>query len=203
MSLDDRLRRRLHRVAEGIDPDVETHLARAVSRAERRGQASVGSLLLVAALAVGLIFVLRGAFGGPNTGPGGLPSTSAAPSVSASPSGFSYEQIAGAYTTTLGESDPVVRDEGMSGIWSMELRPDGTQLISPPATFRDGSRQLSGIAFSVVDSTFRTNAFVELCTSVGTYRWALSGDRLTFTPIDDECPIRLALMSSQPWAVAQ
>jgi hypothetical protein len=110
-------------------------------------------------------------------------------------------QLVGTYRTTLEGGRSFVRN-GLRGRWSLHLRPDGRLIFEPPSSFefRNYGR--------VNDMSFRRvgpgrieiiRGFVTHCTGFGTYGWRLQGSRLTFELVEDDCPARRIVFSSQPW----
>ena len=195
MSLDRRLRDALEREAAKIDPDVGRSMIAVEARARGRTTAGLGPLLMAAAavvlLAVGLQ-ALRST--SPDTGPG----ASVSPTVLLSPSPRTAD-IAGMYRATLEASDGSAELADVAGEWTMELMADGVLVMTPPATFREGSTAQSGVAYSIDEGRFRSNLFQQLCNSVGEYGWVLGAGTLTFTPIEDDCALRRTVLASTSW----
>jgi hypothetical protein len=105
----------------------------------------------------------------------------------------------------LSASDPAVSAEGMAGMYTLRLLPDGVVLLSaPPGALREGVSP-SGIAYRLSGSRFTTNAFVNISCpgsiGIGSYRWTLVNGRLAFTPLKEDCAIRRTLFASKPWFV--
>ena len=199
MSLDRRLREELQRDAERVVPDVERNLGAVEARAHQR--ASIGSpALLGAAVVIAAAIVWRFGASPPTTGG---PGSSGAVTSSASPvpsTGPSYDAIAGTYVLTLDPADSTVSKYGLGGAWTMRLASDGEIFLSPPASFGSGTSSLSGIAFTIAADRFRNNIFYnDYCSSIGTYTWSIQGSRLAFAPVEENCPIRQALLSTTPW----
>jgi hypothetical protein len=201
MAFERRLREELRRDAEQIEAYVERNLGAVEARSRRRRDVpSVG--LLAAAIIVALVVLVRVGEPPSDTRPGtGTSPTVAPPSILPSPSGVAtYPQIAGTYTVSLDSSDQAVERDGLGGMWTMRLQPDGLVLLSPPSTFAPGTAGLTGIAFSLEGDRFRTNLFYnDYCNSVGIYTWALRAGRLSLTPVEDTCSIRRALLATTPW----
>jgi hypothetical protein len=202
MSLERRLRDELRREAEAIEPDVERHLGAVEARARRRGGIGTSTLLLAAAIVVAAI-ILRvpdprlGVDSGSSSAPTPVALSSPSPSAPAT-----YPEIAGTYVTTLDSANTAVTRDGVAGTWTMRLEPSGVVFLSPPASFVPGASGLSGIAFSLVGDRFRTNLFYnDYCNSIGTYAWSRTGNKLTFTQVDDNCSIRRTLLATTPWVI--
>jgi hypothetical protein len=113
----------------------------------------------------------------------------------------SYPLIAGTYTVTLTNDDPLVRANGLAGTYTMWLLPDGVMLLSVPKGGGREGQLPSGISFRLSGDQFTTNAFVNLtCADTdGAYRWLLRGNRLTLTPLQEPCDVRAAVFGSRPW----
>jgi hypothetical protein len=186
MSLDRRLREGLGRIAAGIDPDVDWHLRRAVRGARRRVVLRRASATLAAAAVIitSLVIaprVLDALSSLTRRPPAGHP----VPTV-AEPTTVGNQAIAGTYRRSVPPGDLDVRSNHLAGRWVIELRSDGTMTVTAP----------------VRADTFRTTLFIQdVCSNlpVPTYRWTRVGERLRFTPIDDRCGARVALLASGPW----
>ena len=217
MAFDRRVRDELRGEVERTRPDLDRHLAIVRDRSRDVG-ASTGpfrraatamvatvQVLAVATLAavIALVIVLRvipplppaGGLGGPS------PSIlSTAPSASEAPSPPDFPAIAGTYSTTLSASNLAVSRDRLAGTWTFTLQRNGTMLLVPPQTFPDAANGISGVSFSLDGDRFRSDLFFsDYCQSVGTYRWVLSGARLTLTADGDTCAIRTTLLSTLPW----
>jgi len=204
MAFERRLREELRRDAEQIDANVERNLGSVEALSRRRREVPyVG--LLAAAIIVAIVVLVRVGEPLSDARPGtGASRTAAPPSIVPSPSGVAtYPQTAGTYTVSLDPSDQAVKRDGLGGMWTMRLQPDGLVLLSPPSTFAPGTTGLTGIAFSVEGDRFRTNLlYNEYCGSVGTYTWALGAGRLSLTPVEDTCSIRRTLLSTTQWQMS-
>jgi hypothetical protein len=194
MSVERRLREGLERSAAVVPPDVGRRLPEAIARGRRRRRARRASLIvgtLAALAAVGFAtpqvtgFVERIQHPAVNQGPPVAPGPDAV--------------IAGNYTSTLGATSRVIRDNGMAGTWTLRLKANGVITMSAPRSFHG---DLVSIAFRVRGDRFTTNAFVNdpRCSNdVGVYRWQRVGGTLVFTPVSDTCALRRALFSTKPW----
>jgi hypothetical protein len=196
MSIDSRLRRGLERSANAATEDLVDNLPEALTRGRRRKRAIVGTK--ITAIVAGIAIV---ALGGPRL-VGVIrtdqPAVKPSPSVTAT----DFSAIAGTYTFELSDADATVAANDMAGTWTIRLKPDGAMELSVPATFTREGPDPAGNAFTLAASQFRTNLFFsDFCHSVGFYRWALRGTRLTFTPLSEDCPVRQAIFASQPWTV--
>jgi hypothetical protein len=191
MPLDDRLRTAFDRAASAVEPDTEVRLERTLRQRTRGGQESgLGSLLAAAAVVAALVVGVR-LLGIEVTGPG-------APTATSSPGGAAA--IAGSYQVTLLASDPAVVVDGLSftGRWTLVLRDSGVLEIEAPPTF-EGSRA-QGHTFSLDASMLRTDLyFNDYCSSLGSYRWTLSGDNLRLDVVADDCAVRRTLLATRQW----
>jgi hypothetical protein len=197
VSLDRRLRDELRIEAETITADVDRNLGAVEARSRRRSSIGASTLVVATAVVALAIGIRLGTTAPPSTGATPAPSPTAQGSPLAS-----FDAIAGTYVVTLDAADPTVASTKIGGTWTMRLVADGEIFLSPPATFGSGTSSLSGLAFTLEADRFRSNIFYnDFCNSVGTYTWALAGGQLSFAPVDDTCPIRLALLSTTPWRV--
>ena len=206
VAFDHRLRNELNRDADRVVADVERNLGAVQTRARRQG--SIGSpAILAAAALIALAIVIRfgstpSSLGGPGTSIASPNPSPAHPSDSRASESPSYSAIAGTYVVTLDAANPAVAQNRLRGSWTMRLAADGEIFLSPPASFGSGTSSLSGLAFTLAADRFRSNIFYnDFCSSIGTYSWSLGNGRLSFTPVDDTCPIRRALLSTVPWRI--
>ena len=190
MPVERRIREGFERNADVLDPQVEAMLATIVSRTHRRvlvrrvSSAIAVTIVVVAVLALGprALDALRSVR---QTVPANVPHPSA--TIPA------FDQMAGTYSTT------VTAEGATAGAWTMQLRPDGTMVISAPSAYAGA---VSGFQFDLSGDRFRTNAFIgDLCSGLapGLYRWQRAGGALMLTPIQDDCAARAAVFSSHPW----
>ena len=105
--------------------------------------------------------------------------------------------VAGVYVTRLPADDPEVERLGLAGRYELRLRADGSlAILSPPDVDLPGPP----IAFTVTGRRFTTDLLVGLgCDAPGTYRWALAGGDLTFSPVDDPCAVRSTVLATRAW----
>ena len=196
MSIDSRLRRGLERSANAATEDLVDNLPEALTRGRRRQRAIVATKTI--AIAAGIAVVV---LGGPRLVVAirtDQPAVKPSPSVTATDS----SAIAGTYTFELSDADATVAANDMAGIWTIRLKPDGAMELSVPASFTREGQDPAGNALTHAATQLRTNLFFsDFCHSVGVYRWALRGTRLTFTPLSEDCPVRQAIFASQPWTV--
>ncbi len=194
--MDDRVRRHMHERADGVRPDVDTHLAAVVERSsvDRRPrfgsfvQAAGAVILLLAVIPLVAALALR--VGTPLLG-GTIPSQT--PTAA---------DLVGSYSTTLPDAGDV-HVQGLAGTWALEITPDGLILMTPPSTYPGGGQPLSGFSYTVTPQGLRTNLLIESCGSVGVYGWKRSGDGLTFIPAAEDCDLRRVLLTSQAWQLVR
>jgi len=189
MSLDRELRESLLESASDVqDRDVDTALSfvRVGARRRRRirrAMAVTGALAVaVAAILVGprALDALRGL---------GRSQPAEQPTLT--------ELVAGTYMVTLPRSDPEAEATSMTGTWTVRLSPEGTLEVAPPPGFIEAvGAAPSGNVYTLSRNAFRTNVFDACADAVGSYRWELSGDRLTFSVRDDACAERLVLFGA-------
>ena len=194
MSIDSRLRQGLERSASGGTPDLVDNLPDALTRGRRRKR--VTFVARVTALAAGLAIVTLGGSRVIGSFQTDQPATTPSPSIA----GSDFSAIAGTYTVELTNTDATVDSNQMAGTWTITLSPDGAMRLAIPAGFtREGPAPV-GNAFTLVTNQFRTNLFYsDFCHSIGIYEWQLRGARLTFNPLSEDCAVRQAVFSSQPW----
>jgi hypothetical protein len=190
MPIDRRLREGIHRLTAEFEPDVDRNLRQSYRRARRAIalRRTGAAIAVVAALVVGFLAV-PGAIDSLRDAQRQRPATSPIPSP---------RVIAGIYETVIPNDLPGVRKNGLAGIWTIGLGTDGIMTVSAPASF-DGV--LSGILYRVEGDRFRTNLFVQdVCSGAPVvYLWAEDGGELSFTPVNDPCEGRVALLASAPW----
>jgi hypothetical protein len=191
MPLERRMREGMGRMAADLEPDVNGRLEatlRGARRAATRQQLRDGLGFAAAILAVVLV------------GPPLIEALrSGSLGVGASPSPTPGATLLGTYAATLVSTDVAVTSNRMQGDWTIGFGSSGVLTVAAPPGFTGTS---SGYSFDVVGSQFRTVLFGEdICSTLlpGTYGWSLSGDRLTFTVVDDSCPGRVALLTSATW----
>jgi hypothetical protein len=179
MSLDERLRHELARAANGVHPDVEHHLGRVMQRGRRHTRIRlIGRVVTAAALITAFVLIDLTVVRDP------------APVA---------DSLSGTFATTVEPGQPVLDDPGMTGVWSLHFSPDGLLSVTAPDTYQG---VLSGALYQSTKESFRTNLFEQdLCSGhgLGSYRWQIVNDTLTFTVVEDGCEPRVMLMTSQVW----
>jgi hypothetical protein len=193
MSLDRRLREGIDRLTSDIDPDVERHLqsSRRVARRRIRIRRTATGLGVAASIAL-VVLVGPRVLDAVRTAP--VPADRPTPSVVVGP-----ETIAGTYTVTVDPGPAVVEENALAGIWTFELSPDGSMVVTPPPAYPG---TVEGFSFEVDSGVFRTDAFVnDLCNEsqgagvpVGEYRWELVGEDLELDTRADTCAGRAAIL---------
>ena len=185
MSVDDRLRRGLGANASAFDPEVETCLE-AVRRRGRRAAsartAGAGVSAVVAAAAVVLVALA--------VLPGVPQDRSPAPSVPvASPTAALFSRYEG----------DVTRPSRLAGHWVVELRGNGSALVTPPAGY---AGVVSGTIFTADRARLRINLFAQdVCADFGDgeYAWTRQGNRLLLTASNDACRSRTRFFTANTW----
>ena len=190
MSIERRIREGFEQNAADLHPQVEVMLATVVSRTRRRVLLHrVSSVVAVAVVVVAAVTFGPRALDGLRSLRRVAPANSLHPSVTIP----AFDQMAGMYSTT-------VKAKGVTaGVWTMQLRTDGTMVISAPQSYPGA---VSGFQFDLWGDRFRTNAFIgDLCSGLapGLYRWQRAGGELMLTPIQDDCAARVGVFSSHPW----
>ncbi len=192
MPIDRRLRDGVGRVTSEVDPDLDRNLEGAIRRARRTIAARrVGAAItVVAAIALGIVIVPRAV---------DSLRTEQLPSPGASTTNTNPSVIAGSYETVVSSDQPAVRRYGLAGRWTIRFGSNGVMKVFAPDSF---TGVLSGSLFHIQGNHFETNLFVQdVCSNLpnATYQWVSRGSELSFTPIDDPCAGRVAVISSAPW----
>jgi hypothetical protein len=196
MPLDRRLREDIGRLTSQVDPDVDPNLQWTLRRAHRTiAIRRAGAAIAVAAsIAVAIVVVPR-AIDALRDAQRERPATS----PTASPGNTNPAVIAGTYEALIPKDQPAVRQNHLAGRWTIGLGTNGIMTVSAPSSF---TGVLSGSLYQIQGDRFRTNLFVQdICSNLplATYRWIRSGTKLSFTPIDDPCEGRVAMLTSAPW----
>jgi hypothetical protein len=110
------------------------------------------------------------------------------------------QAIVGTYVVDVPDS-PAARGEGLVGRWVISFEADGALELRPPPSYTGAT---TGAAWRVEAELLRTDALVEPgCQAdngyVGTYRWSLTDDLLTFGLVEDACDVRRALFTGPAW----
>jgi hypothetical protein len=188
MSFEPRLRSRMQRLAEEIDPDVEARLERTLRSAHGRRRIRAGGMLaLETTLALAVLVGVVALSVHPNF------------NVGASPSPI---PLRGTWMTTVASADRSITTNGMNGQWIIVFTEAGVLDVTPPASYL-GPR--NGYPFQVSGDTLRTDLLsADVCSglSPGSYRWVIEAGTLRFVTINDACAGRAALLTSSPWTSA-
>jgi hypothetical protein len=92
----------------------------------------------------------------------------------------------------------VVDGLSFAGRWTLVMRDSGVLELEAPPAF-EGSRA-QGHTFSLDATMLRTDLyFNDYCSSLGTYRWILSGGNLRLDVVADDCAVRRTLLATRPW----
>lgn len=182
MSVDDRLRQGLGANAKALQPEVEASLDSVRRRGRRAGRARTGVLVAAAAAVVALATVaVRN----------GLPKD-----LSPDPSMSAPSLTAGLFSRY--EAD-VTRPPSLAGRWDVELRGNGSALVTPPDGY---AGVVSGTIFTADRARLRINLFAQdVCADKGNgeYTWFRQGDRLVLTVSNDSCDARIRFFSDNQW----
>ena len=99
----------------------------------------------------------------------------------------------------LRPSDLTGGGAGAAGKWLLTLDRNGTLDL---ASLTNGASRSSVTQYQATQNEFLTTALADgPCSGLGTYRWSRSGSVLTFSVVSDPCPLRVAILSSQPWTL--
>jgi hypothetical protein len=192
MPLDRRLREGIRRATSEVDPDVDHNLDRTFRRARRTiAVRRAGAAVAVAASIAIAIVVVPHAIDAMRREQ--LPSPAASPTIT------NPTAIAGTYETVIPNDQPVVRQNGLAGRWTIRLGTNGIMTVSAPGSF---TGVLSGTLFRIQGDHFRTNLFIQdVCSNlpIDSYRWTEQGNELRFMTITDPCEGRVAVLTSAPW----
>jgi hypothetical protein len=133
------------------------------------------------------------------------PSSSSPPAAA----GELPQQLLGEYSTTLKRSDlppnPTPELTGGSLGWKLSIQKTGGVEAGPAFTIsNDRQGELESSSPSATRDQITLGS--EDCASTGdsvdsVYRWRLTGQKLTFTPVQNGCPDKVALtiLTSEPW----
>ncbi len=188
MSVDQRLRNGVARIASEVTVDPSSALKIVQSRARRQVRMIriVQVFAVAAAVALG-VMVVPPAFDHVRqpTDPAVQPGS----------------ELEGTYVVDVIDN-PANRTAGVVGRWVVTLGPNGLIEIIPPSTY-PGPR--TGPTYRIEGNELRTDVLVESvgCQAtgafVGIYRWARNDTILRFVLISDACPARIALFTGQDW----
>lgn len=122
----------------------------------------------------------------------------------ARPRPITARSIAGTYTVRLPASDVQVGRLGLEGSYSMQLKPNGSLLLIGPHKV---DFPWDPATFDVSRGVLTTDAFVgtsdpdpnQGCHARATYRVERGAGSLTFTPLEEPCRFRAAILATLPW----
>lgn len=178
MSLADRLRADLAELAETMDPSVETALEAVLERAEgpqRRRFTSV-SVLAAAAVLLLVLGTLVWWFAGRDHEPEVV--------VDPSPPSGTYE------ATLAGD---------LAGTWRIRFGGGSMSVVAPDN--RALGTRVALAPYDVEGGVLTTSLLADgPCQGQGSYRWSGGDARLRFAVVDDDCDVRVRLMTSAAWS---
>jgi hypothetical protein len=103
--------------------------------------------------------------------------------------------IGGTFTTTI-SAEEAAKEPKVAGTWDVNLAADGNFSV------RQGENvMVQGIYTTANDQvTFNDVSGPAMCKDhpTGTYRWALSGNQLTMTVVEDTCVPRQVVLTTRP-----
>lgn len=187
MSLDRRVRNGLDRSLSDLTADLDARLVTVERRARR---ATVRDRVAGAAIAlvVGVSFV-------------GLWSSVSRIDRGPAPATPNAGGLVNVFRTDLSGSGGSLRAAGVDGRWTIVFNGDGSvRWSAPPAS--DVVEGLPYDTYQTSGSTFVTDMFGrEVCrgAGIGTYAWSRTSTSLTLRALDDDCAIRHAILTSEPW----
>jgi hypothetical protein len=122
----------------------------------------------------------------------------------ARPRPITPRSIAGMYTVRLPASNGQVDRMGLEGSYSMQLRPNGSLLLIGPHKV---DFPWNPATFEISRGVLTTDAFVgtsdpdpdQGCSARATYRVERGAGSLTFTPVEEPCRFRAAILATAPW----
>ena len=98
--------------------------------------------------------------------------------------------LVGTYATTISGKQPAF----LNGRWRVVLQPHGAYAIE-----RDGVRVVRGRgAVTATEIRFGHETGPAACPGPARYSWSLRGRSLRFTPIEDACAGRRAILTTHP-----
>jgi hypothetical protein len=118
------------------------------------------------------------------------------------PRPITARSIAGTYTVRLPASDEQVDRLGLEGPYSMQLKPNGSLLLIGPHKV---DFPWDPASFDLSHGVLTTDAFVGTsdpdrgCRAPATYRVERGAGFLTFTPVEEQCRFRAAILATGPW----
>jgi hypothetical protein len=179
MSLDSRLRADLQEIAETIEPSTEVALRSVLRRRDRRAHVRTLAPRLIAAAAAVLVVA-----------------------------GFVTWRLSGSgedQTPVVKEPRPPAGTYGavltgdLAGDWRLRFGQDTISLLAPDMRVL-GTRLARG-TYVIRHGAITTDLLAGPCSgSSGSYAWKKAGEGLAFTVVDDDCDVRVRLLTTSPWA---
>jgi hypothetical protein len=123
------------------------------------------------------------------------------PAESTTAAGSAADSIHGFYATTVTPAD--IMEDAHSGLWDIGFLPDGRYFL-----YDQGHLSLTGSYRTVGDQLTITDDSdcavpepgVHGGDQTSTYTWTIEDDALRLAVVEDGCPIREAILTSEPWA---
>jgi hypothetical protein len=178
MSLDSRLRAELHEIAASVEPATEVALRTVLARRSRPSRVRRLTPRIVAVAAAVLLvgaLVLWQVGGGRGS----------EPDVVKDP-----PPPVGTYETTLSGD--------LAGDWRLRFDRDTMSVLAPDAGPL-GTRDTSA-SYDVHGGVLTTDLLDETCSGRGSYTWRQDGSGLAFSVQDDDCSLRVQLLTASPWS---
>jgi hypothetical protein len=110
------------------------------------------------------------------------------------------DTIYGMYSTTVKPADIV--EASHSGLWDIAFLPDGRYFLYDQGHLSlTGHFQVSGEQVTITDDSDCAvpEPGVHGGDETSTYEWSVSREDLRLTPVEDGCPIRENILTSEPW----
>ncbi len=176
MSLDSRLRADLHEIAASVEPATDTALRTVLARRSRpSGVRSVAPRMVAAAMAV----LLAGALVVWQLGGRGDE-----PDVAKDP-----PPPAGTYETN--------RSGELAGDWRLRVDQHTISVLAPAGGALTSRTQAA--SYGVRGGVLTTDLLDQVCPGPGSYEWTQDGSGLDFSVADDDCDLRVQLLTGGPW----
>ncbi len=93
----------------------------------------------------------------------------------------------------------MTRPQRLAGLWDLELRGNGSVLVTPPQGY---AGVVSGTLFTAGRARLRINLFAQdVCADLGNgdYTWTRAGDRLVLAASNDPCDSRVRFFADNAW----
>jgi hypothetical protein len=192
MSVDRRIRDGLLRSVPSIEPETGPIFERVLARSRRLRTVRRAAIVVATAAAVIAVTVLS---------PAVLDILKTERPQPLEPSGPT--SVVGTYRVDLtGSADPALDEQDLAGAWQFALQADGLVIVQVPPDATIGPSRLT-YQFQLDDRRMITNLFAnDLCvgSASATYQVQRVGDALALTVVEDDCAIRIAILTTVPWA---